>query len=173
MSEARMKENNGEHPFGDAAQLIFFFTFLIVWAADSFFLKWSVFLSASLPLVLRLVVSALVWAAGVWIVKSGHVVASGDERPDEVIRAGVFRHVRHPLYLGSLLLYVGLTISTASLLSLAMFVVVLFFYDFIAGYEEKLLEAKFGESYRDYRSVTGKWLPRLRAGVASQAGAKE
>jgi protein-S-isoprenylcysteine O-methyltransferase Ste14 len=34
------------------------------------------------------------------------------------------------------------------------------FYNYIAGYEEKLLETKFGDSYREYERRTGKWLPR-------------
>jgi protein-S-isoprenylcysteine O-methyltransferase Ste14 len=59
------------------------------------------------------------------------------------------------------LIYFGLTISTASLFSLALLVAVCVFYNYIADYEERLLEAKFSEEYMDYRKVTGKWLPRI------------
>jgi len=34
-----MKEKKGEHPFGDAGQLISLATFLIVWVTDSFFIR--------------------------------------------------------------------------------------------------------------------------------------
>ncbi len=37
-----MEDKNGEHPFGDAGQLILLGLFLIVWVADSFFLKRTV-----------------------------------------------------------------------------------------------------------------------------------
>ena len=34
-----------------------------------------------------------------------------------------------------------------------------FFYDYIASYEEKLLEDRFHEDYRNYKKRTGKWVP--------------
>ena len=35
------------------------------------------------------------------------------------------------------------------------------FYNYIAGYEEKLLEIKLGKAYITYKENTGKWMPRL------------
>ena len=51
--------------------------------------------------------------------------------------------------------------STASLFSLVLWVAICICYNYLASYEEKLLEARFGESYRSYREQTGKWLPRM------------
>jgi protein-S-isoprenylcysteine O-methyltransferase Ste14 len=31
---------------------------------------------------------------------------------------------------------------------------------FVVAYEEPTLEARFGESYRSYRSAVNRWLPR-------------
>jgi protein-S-isoprenylcysteine O-methyltransferase Ste14 len=166
MNETKLKEKNGEHPFGDTGQIILFILFVILWVADSFFLRRTTFLSTSVPLILRIVVAVIVWTAGVWLVKAGHVVVNEGERPQEVVRSGAFRYVRHPLYLGSLLLYLGFTIVTLSLLSLGMFVVIFLFYDAIARYEERLLLAKFGEPYRHYSRVAGRWLPKSLGGGA-------
>jgi len=143
-----MKEKKGEHPFGDAGQLILLVVFLVVWAADSFFLRLSTFLSDYVPLYLRLAVLGLTLIAAVYLLRSGHVVVGHERRPAGVVDTGAFGYVRHPLYLASILTYFGLTVSTASLLSLAVFVGVFVFHDYIAGYEEKLMEAKFGEEYR-------------------------
>jgi protein-S-isoprenylcysteine O-methyltransferase Ste14 len=74
---------------------------------------------------------------------------------------GAFRYVRHPLYLAGILSYLGLAISTFSLASLALVLGIFIFYDYIAGYEERLLEAKFGNKYRTYKHGTGKWVPRI------------
>jgi protein-S-isoprenylcysteine O-methyltransferase Ste14 len=169
MAETSLREKNGEHPAGDAGQVILFCVFLIVWVADSLFLRWTTFPAASVSLVLRLVVAAAVLAVAVWLVRASHFIVSGDERPSEVVRSGPFRYVRHPLYLSAVLLYVGLTIATLSLLSVAVLVVILLFYDFIAGYEERLLLAKFGEPYQCYRRATGKWLPK-RVGARASPG---
>jgi protein-S-isoprenylcysteine O-methyltransferase Ste14 len=156
-----MRERRGEHPFGDAGQLIALGVFLVVWVADSFFLHVSTFLSHHIPLYVRLPILAVALLAAVFLFRSGHVVVSGEQRPGNVVSTGAFRYVRHPLYLASLLVYLGLVVSTASLLSLGVFVGIFAFHNYIAGYEEKLLEAKFGEEYREYKKRTGKWLPRI------------
>jgi protein-S-isoprenylcysteine O-methyltransferase Ste14 len=106
--ERSIKEKKGEHPFGDAGQLMLLGLFLIVWAGDSFFLHKSTFLSGYLPLSARLVLlgGALVLAAVLF--KSGHVVVSQKQRLQRVVAAGAFRYVRHPLYLASIVAYLGL-----------------------------------------------------------------
>jgi protein-S-isoprenylcysteine O-methyltransferase Ste14 len=156
-----MEEKNGEHPYGDLGQLIFLGLFLLVWVADSFFLHLSTFLSACIPLALRLVVLGGALVTAVYLFKSGHVVISHGKLPTGVVSTGAFRYVRHPLYLGCILFYLGLAVSTASMLALALLVIIGIFYNFLAGYEEKLLEKKFGEEYRQYQHKTGKWLPGL------------
>jgi protein-S-isoprenylcysteine O-methyltransferase Ste14 len=162
MVEARLREKKGEHPFGDAGQLIALGLFLIVWVGDSFFLHKSTFLSDYLPLYVRLVILVLTLVTGMFLFGSGHVVVSHDQRPNTVIATGAFRYVRHPLYLSSILVYFGLTVSTLSLFSFALLVGIWIFHNYIAGYEERLLEAKFGEDYRRYKQRTGKWVPRIR-----------
>jgi protein-S-isoprenylcysteine O-methyltransferase Ste14 len=162
MSEPVLKEKKGEHPFGDAGQLIAFFVFLAVWIADSFFVRASTFLTARIPLPVRLAVLALALVAAMILFKSaGHVVHHG-QRPDHLLTTGAFRRVRHPLYLGGLLIYLGLTVATASLISLALFALIFLFYNYIAGYEEKLLKIRFGDAYKKYKARTGKWMPKLR-----------
>jgi len=156
-----MKVKNGEHPCGDIGQLILLGVFLAVWVGDSFFLHKSTFMSAYVPLYVRLVILGLTLMAAMYLFRTGHVVVSHKQRHNCVVSTGVFRYVRHPLYLASILTYFGLMVSTLSLLSLALFVGIFVFYNFIANYEEKLLEAKFGEEYKKYKRITGKWMPRI------------
>jgi protein-S-isoprenylcysteine O-methyltransferase Ste14 len=155
-----MKEKKGEHPFGDAGQFMLLAVFLIVWAGDSFFLHKSTFLSNYLPLYVRLVILGIALIAAMYLFRSGHVVVSHEQRPNHVVATGAFRYVRHPLYLASLLTYLGMTMATASLSALAIFMGIIVFYDFIASYEEKLLEIRFGDAYKNYKKRTGKWIPR-------------
>jgi len=156
-----MKEKNGEHPFGDAGQLILLLVFLVVWISDSFLLHASAFFSKFLPLTFRLVILSLTLLTTVYLVKSGHVVVSHEHKPDFLVTTGAFRYVRHPLYLASILTYLGLAISTASLASLALLAAIFVFYNYIAGYEERILEEKFGNNYRTYMKKTGKWIPHI------------
>jgi len=159
-----MKEKKGEHPFGDAGQLILFGAFMAIWILDSFVMHRSTFLSEHIPLTIRLIILAVALISAFYLFKSGHVVVSSDQPSAGVVSSGAFRYVRHPLYLGSILAYLGLTVSTASLFCLGLLAFAILFYDYIAGYEEKLLEIKFGQAYIMYKENTGKWLPRFGKG---------
>ena len=159
-----MKEKDGEHPYGDVGQLILLALFLIVWIVDSFFLRTSTFLSDHIPLYIRLVFLGLALATAAYLSMSGHDAVGREQRGTEVVSGGAFRYVRHPLYSACLLFYLGLSVSTASIFSLAFFVVIFVFYNYIASYEERWLDEKFGEEYRRYRKRTGKWVPRISKG---------
>ncbi|MGA1843337.1 MAG: methyltransferase family protein [bacterium] len=168
MTDVPMKEKNGEHPFGDTGQVIALGSFLVVWVGDSFFLRASTFLSDVVPLAVRLALSAPVIILGMSLAVSGHKVAGPKHDPAGVVTTGAFRYVRHPLYLGCILFYLGLCIATASLFSLAVLTAIIFFYNYIAGYEERLLDVRYGEGYRRYKEETGRWLPRI--GRSDQPG---
>ena len=159
-----MAGKGGEHPWGDAGQLVFLGLFLVVWVGDSFVLRRTTFLAGHVPLPVRLLVLVLALAAATLLVRSGHTVVDHGHESEGVVSSGAFRYVRHPLYLGSVLFYLGLALSTASLAALALTSVIFAFYDHIATYEERWLEERHGEAYRAYRSRTGKWWPRVRVG---------
>jgi len=156
-----LRERRGEHPYGDTGQAVLLILFLMVWVGDSFFLHESTFLSDYVPLYIRIFVLVLTIATALTLFKSGHVVISHQQRPTAVVTGGAFRYVRHPLYLGGIITYLGLAISTFSLVSLALVLGIFVFYNYIAGYDERLLEAKFRDNYRTYKHRTGKWVPRI------------
>ena len=156
-----MHAKKGEHPLGDAGQLMLFGTFLITWILDSFVLRRFTFLASNIPLVFRLAFLAPALVIAFLLFKSGHEAVIGEQRPIRILASGAFAYVRHPLYLGSILVYFGLSVSTASLFCLALLVVIVLFYNYIADYEEKLMEAKFGQDYIAYRLNTGRWFPRF------------
>ena len=152
-----------EHPLGHLGQFVSLVAFLVVWGLDSFVLRFSTFLAPSVPLALRLAVAGLIAAIAVYFSLKGHVVVQGGpDHPGRPVRDGAFARVRNPIYLGSLLFYIGLAISTLSLLALAVFESIFLFYNYIASYEERRLVQIYGDVYRDYRRKVPKWIPRLR-----------
>jgi len=83
-----MREKNGEHPWGDAGQIILFGVFLVVWAGDSFFLQKSIFLSSHVPLPIRLTILGVMLFAGMALFRVTHPVVCREQRPDWVVDTG-------------------------------------------------------------------------------------
>ena len=149
-----------EHPLGDSGQIVALIIFLIIWSLDSFVFRFSTQLASYVPLYIRLILAALFFIVAGYLIRSGHVVVFKEVRdPPRVIDTGVFSYMRHPLYLSALLLYLGFVLTTLSLISMALLVEIFVFYDYIAAFEEKQLEEKFGQAYKDYMGKTPKWIP--------------
>ena len=158
------KDLAGEHPYGDAGQIIALIIFVMIWIFDSFFYRFSTFLADHLPLYIRLIPAAVSFGISGFLSRSGLTVVYREVRdPPRVIRTGVFSYSRHPIYLAALLLYLGFSLTTLSLISLGFLVVIFVFYDYLATFEEKQLEEKFGPEYLSYKKKTPKWLPCLRS----------
>lgn len=153
----------GEHPFGDAGQLVLLCVFLLVWVADSFFFNWTTFLQDGFPSWIQIPLSLFVLAASAYLAMSGLRIVFGEVRKQpEVIRKGVFGIVRHPVYFASILFYLGLILSSLSLLSAAIWIFIVLFYYYISRYEEKLLLQKFGPAYEEYKRKVPMLIPGLK-----------
>ena len=88
-----------------------------------------------------------------------------------LVTSGPYRLIRHPMYLGSWLFPVGLTLLTGSLASAGVCVVILVFYFIVSRHEERLLLAKHGSEYRDYMAEVPMLLPfRFRRPGARSRG---
>jgi protein-S-isoprenylcysteine O-methyltransferase Ste14 len=76
-----------------------------------------------------------------------------------LVASGPFRFSRNPLYVALTFMYVGLSLLANALWVLVLIVpvMVLMHYGVIRR-EERYLEAKFGDAYRDYRSRVRRYL---------------
>lgn len=141
----------GEHAFGDLGQIIFLIIFLIVWTSDSFFLKYSTYSQDTMPNMVRMIIGFPILIISGIFAKYGLGIIFGEVRKKpEIIEKSVFKIVRHPIYLGSILLYLGLTILTCSIASAVVWIIIVIFYYYISRYEEKLLLKEFGADYKSY-----------------------
>ena len=153
----------GEHPLGDAGQVLLACLFAAIWIADTFFFQYTTLLNGYIPLVARIPLAALLLIVSGYLAKKGLAIVFGEkgEKP-AVIRKGMFGVVRHPIYLGEILFFLGFLMLSLSLAAAAVWVVAIAFLHFIAKYEEKLLLARFGDDYENYLREVPMWLPRLR-----------
>jgi protein-S-isoprenylcysteine O-methyltransferase Ste14 len=88
-----------------------------------------------------------------------NVAIRGDHR---VIQHGIYRIVRHPAYLGSLISFAGLGIAFMNWLSLAAVLAgSLIGFAYRIGVEERALVAALGDEYRAYASRTSRLIPGI------------
>lgn len=84
--------------------------------------------------------------------QQGHILAT----------TGPYARVRHPQYVAFALIMLGFLVQWPTLLTLAMFPVLVFMYVRLARHEEHEVAAEFGEAYARYAACTPAFIPRLR-----------
>ena len=135
--------------------------FLATWAADMW-LEYTTFLNHVVPAVIRVLIGVVLLALSGYLAWMGLSTVFGKRKPERpgVIRKGVFGIVRHPIYLSEILVYLGLLMLSISLAAAAVWGIAIVFLHAISRYEEKLLLARFGEEYEEYRREVPMWVPR-------------
>lgn len=83
---------------------------------------------------------------------------SHKDEPSELLSDGPFRYTRNPLYLGLIVIYLGITALVNSLWPIVPLVVLAWYFDKKAKQEEEYLEAEFGEEYIEYSENVRRWL---------------
>lgn len=152
----------GEHRWGDTGQLILLAMFLGVWITDSFIFHYSTSLLGDVPNYIRVPLAAVILIAGWYLARGGMKAVFGTARENpEVISTGVFRIVRHPIYTGAILFYLGTSLITMSIASAVLCLLIIGFYIVISKYEEGILTEAFGNDYLEYKKKTGMIFPKL------------
>lgn len=99
-----------------------------------------------------------------------YIIRGGKDRrvyAEELVTSGIFAHCRNPLYVGNILILVGLGIASNSVLFNCLATpLFLFFWQAIVLAEENYLRNKFGEAYNDYSRRVNRWIPKL-SGIAA------
>ncbi len=76
---------------------------------------------------------------------------------------GPYARVRHPQYVGFIAILLGFLFQWPTVLTLAMFPVLLVMYWRLSLSEERDAEAEFGDEYRRYAAHTPRFIPRWGA----------
>jgi protein-S-isoprenylcysteine O-methyltransferase Ste14 len=160
---SRKREDLGaEFPHGDQLHAVLPIPFLVVWILDSFVYQFSTVLAGFVPIAVRLILAGVSLGLAFLLMGLSHKALFDEIRdPPTILDTGVFAKVRHPMYLGVLLIYIGFIFATLSLLSLGIWILIFLLYDKMATYEEKDLIRMFGDAYLNYQHQVPKWLPRM------------
>ncbi len=92
----------------------------------------------------------------------------GGQKAESLNTTGIYSVVRHPLYLGNFLIFMGIIAYTLSwwliLMSAILFTI---YYERIMYTEETFLREKFGENFTSWASRTPAFLPKLSLWIPS------
>ncbi len=83
------------------------------------------------------------------------------QRQQTLASTGVYAYVRHPQYVGFVLVMFGFLLQWPTLLTLAMFPVLVFMYVRLARTEEREALAEFGPEYERYIHTVPAFVPRI------------
>jgi len=97
---------------------------------------------------------------GFWLLASAWSVLYRAQREHKLALSGPYARVRHPQYIGFVLIMFGFLLQWPTILTVAMFPVLVVMYGYLARREERDMEAKFGEAYRQYAAKTPRFIPK-------------
>ena len=153
--------------------LIFNLTSILSLAASFLligFWDWLYFITSpeSIQLPLAILGSILILLGLIIAGKASQVISVSTvadmrtDRKPQLVTGGIYSRIRHPLYLATILLFLGL-ICLYPFPQVAVFSGSMIGYILVGSYlEERKLVLQYGQEYLDYRKKAGFILPRLR-----------
>ena len=107
--------------------------------------------------------SAIFIAGGFWLLASAWRVLYEAQRAHRLATTGAYARIRHPQYIGFVLIMTGFLLQWPTLVTLAMYPVLAVMYALLGRREEKEMLAQFDDEYRRYMRAVPAFIPRLGA----------
>jgi protein-S-isoprenylcysteine O-methyltransferase Ste14 len=103
--------------------------------------------------------------AGFWLLAASWRVLYEASRAQRLATSGAYARVRHPQYIGFVLIMLGFLVQWPTLVTLAMFPILAFMYARLARREESEMAVRFGDQWRAYAARTPRFIPALKGGT--------
>jgi protein-S-isoprenylcysteine O-methyltransferase Ste14 len=107
------------------------------------------------------ILSTILLVLGFWLLASAWKVLYTAQRTHRLATTGPYARVRHPQYIGFVLIMTSFLLQWPTLITLAMFPVLVFMYVRLARREEQDAREEFGDAYRRYEEDTPAFLPKF------------
>jgi len=106
-----------------------------------------------------LTISAYSVIAGYLLLKRKGKPSINFENTSQLVKSGIYKYIRHPLYLSVFLLGTGIMLKDPAPAQLVLGIINLVAVWVTALIEENEMTAKFGTEYREYMKVTKMFIP--------------
>jgi len=107
------------------------------------------------------VASNILIVAGFWVLASAWKVLYEAQRSRRLAKTGAYARIRHPQYVGFVLIMTGFVLQWPTLVTLSMFPILVFMYARLAKREQVEMLAQFGEEYRSYMAQVPAFIPKV------------
>ncbi len=107
------------------------------------------------------ILSNVLIIAGFVLISAAWRVLYAAQQRNELATTGPYARVRHPQYVGFVLVMLGFLLQWPTLLTLAMFPVLVWMYVRLARAEEREAIAVFGDAYQRYAAGVPAFFPRI------------
>ena len=104
--------------------------------------------------------SAIALGGGFWLLAAAWAVLYRAQRLHRLATTGPYARLRHPQYVGFVLIMLGFLLQWPTLVTLVMFPILVTMYVLLARREEREAEAAFDDEYRRYAARTPAFFPR-------------
>ena len=99
--------------------------------------------------------------AGFWLLASAWKVLYEAQRRHRLATSGAYARVRHPQYIGFVLIMTGFLLQWPTIVTLVMYPVLVIMYALLGEREEAEMIAQFGDEYRRYKDTVPAFIPKL------------
>ena len=113
------------------------------------------------------ILSNIFIAAGFWLLASAWKVLYDAQHKHRLATTGAYARVRHPQYIGFVLIMTGFLLQWPTLVTVVMYPVLVVMYALLGKREEAEMIAQFGDEYRRYKDTVPAFIPKF--GSASTA----
>jgi len=80
----------------------------------------------------------------------------------ELIETGLYKSIRHPGYLGQLIIFLGIATAMSNWLSLVLMIIpIIIGFSYRINIEEKFMIEQFGDTYKEYQIRTKRLIPMI------------
>ena len=111
------------------------------------------------------IISSLLIGGGFWLLASAWKLLYAAQRQHRLAATGPYARLRHPQYAGFVLIMTGFLFQWPTLITLAMFPILVFMYVHLARREEREARTEFGAAYCRYEASTPAFFPQFGAAI--------
>ncbi len=112
------------------------------------------------------ILSSIFIGGGFWLLAAAWKVLYEAQHKHRLATTGAYARVRHPQYIGFVLIMTGFLLQWPTLVTLVMYPILVVMYALLGKREEAEMIAQFGDEYRRYKDSVPAFIPKFGSSKA-------